>query len=73
MDTETEPCGEALPMDIDHAPASDGLFQGRFPADTPTTPPVIGVSHKQFCNEVKGRDLPGDGSGARGWQRQVIF
>ena len=63
VDTETEPCGEALPMDIDHAPASHGLFQGRFPADTPTTPPVIGVSHKQFCNEVKGRDLPGDGSG----------
>ena len=63
VDTETEPCGEELPMDIDHAPASDGLFQGRFPADTPTTPPVIGVSHKQFCDKVKGRDLPGDGSG----------
>ena len=63
VDTETEPCGEALPMDIDRAPASEGLFQGRFPADTPITPPVIGVSHQQFCNEVKGRDLPGDGSG----------
>ena len=50
-------------MDIDRAPASDGLFQGRFPADTPITPPVIGVSHQQFCNEVKGRDLPGGGSG----------
>ena len=63
VDTETEPCDKALPMDIDRVPASEGLSQGRFPADTPITPPVFGVSHQQFCNAVKGRELPGDGSG----------
>ena len=44
-DTETEPCAEESLMDIDNRPTTDGLIRGRFPADTPTTPPVIGVSH----------------------------
>ena len=62
-ETETEPCDKALPMEIDRVPASVGLSQGRFPADTPITPPVVGVSHQQFCDAVKGRKLPGDDSG----------
>ena len=64
-ETETEPRDKALPMEIDRVPASVGLPQGRFPADTPITPPVVGVSHQQFCDAVKGRKLPGDDS-ARG-------
>ncbi len=62
-ESETEPCGEELPMDIDEVPSSEGPFQGRFPADTPITPPIIGVSHKQFCDKVMDQALPGDGSG----------
>ena len=61
--TETEPCGEALPMDIDDGPPTEGPVHGRFPADTPTTPPVIGISHSQFCDKVMGQLLPGDGYG----------
>ena len=64
-ETETEPCDKALPKDLDNASASGGLSQGRFPATTPITPPVVGVSHRQFCDSVKGRKLPGDDSGRR--------
>ena len=57
----------------DDAPAFDGPIRGRFPADTPTTPPVIGVSHKQFCDKVKGRNLPGDGSGRESFDTFPTF
>ena len=72
-ETETEPCGEELPMEIDDVPAMDGPIQGRFPADTPTTPPVIGVSHRQFCDKVKGCNLPGDGSGRESFDTFPTF
>ena len=62
-DTETEPCDKPLPMDIDRKPGGEGHGLGCFPATTPTTPPVFGNSHQQFCSSVKGRDLPGDGGG----------
>ena len=72
-ETETEPCDKALPMELDHAPASVGLSQGRFPAGTPITPPVVGVSHQQFCESVKGRKLPGDDSGRRSFDTFPTF
>ena len=62
-ESETEPCGEELPMDIDEGPSSEAPLPGRFPADTPITPPVVGLSHKQFCDQVLNQSLPGDGSG----------
>ena len=36
---------------------------GRFPANTPITPPAIGLTHKQFCDKIMGEPLPGDGQG----------
>ena len=36
---------------------------GRFPVDTPITPPAIGLTHTQFCDKIKGKPLPGDGPG----------
>ena len=62
-ESETEACSEQLPMDIDDGPLRGRLPQGRFPADTPVTPPVVGYSHRQFCDKVLGEVLPGDGSG----------
>ena len=32
-------------------------------ANTPITPPVVGLNHKQFRQEVMGQLLPGDGHG----------
>ena len=71
-DTETEPCAEELPREIDNRPAGDSLIQGRFPADTPITP-VIGVSHRQFCDKVKGSILPGDGNGRESFDTFPTF
>ena len=71
--TETEPCAEELPQDMDMRPARDGLIQGRFPADTPITPPVIGVSHRQFCDKVNGSNLPGDGNGRESFDTFPTF
>ena len=33
------------------------------PADTPITPPAVGISRQQFCDETMGEVLPGDNSG----------
>ena len=61
-------------MDIDNVPAMDGPILGRFPADTPITPPVIGVSHRQFCDKVmKGCNLPGDGNGRESFDTFPTF
>ena len=62
-ESETEPCGEALPMEMDEVHSADAPIRGRFPADTPIAPPVVGLSHKQFCNKVMDQTLPGDGYG----------
>ena len=72
-ETETEPCDKALPKDLDNASASGGPSQWRFPAITPITPPVVGVSHRQFCDSVKGRKLPGDDSGRRSFDTRPTF
>ena len=72
-ETETEPCDKALPKDLDNASASGGPPQWRFPAITPITPPVVGVSHRQFCDSVKGRKLPGDDSGRRSFDTRPTF
>ena len=55
-DSETEPCGEQLPMELDDGLPPGGFPHGSFPADTPVTPPAIGI-------QVLGEVLPGDGSG----------
>ena len=51
-----EPCAEPLPMEIDEMSPGNSPCGGRFPADTPITPP-------QFCDKIKDKPLPGDGSG----------
>ena len=72
-ETETEPCDTALPKDLDDASTSGGPSKWRFPAITPITPPVVGVSHRQFCDSVKGRKLPGDDSGRRSFDARPTF
>ena len=62
-ESETEPCEEALPMELDEVQSGVAPFGGRFPANTPITPPVVGLSHRQFCDKVMGQTLPGDGHG----------
>ena len=51
--SETEPCDTALPEGLDDSYAPGGPPNWRFPAITPITPPVVGVSHRQFCESVK--------------------
>ena len=53
-ETDTEPCAEALPMEIDEMSAGSVPCGGRSPANTPITPPAIGLTHEE---------LPGDGHG----------
>ena len=60
---DMEPCAEPLPMEIDEMSPGNGPCGGRFPADTPITPPAIGLTHTQFCDKIKDKPLPGDGSG----------
>ena len=61
--TDMEPCAEALPMEIDEMSYGSAPCGGRFPANTPVTPPAIGLTHKQFCDKIMGEPLPGDGQG----------
>ena len=61
--TATEPCAEALPMEIDGMSHGSVPCGGRFPANTPIAPPAIGLTHKQFCEKIMGEPLPGDGQG----------
>ena len=61
--TDMEPCAEALPMEIDEMSYGSVPCGGRFPANTPITPPAIGLTHKQFCDKIMGEPLPGDGQG----------
>ena len=60
---DMEPCAETLPMEIDEMSPGNVPCGGCFPADTPITPPAIGLTHKQFCDKIKGVPLPGDGPG----------
>ena len=39
------------------------LGRMRFPAETPVTPPAIGLSHAQWCEKIMNKPLPGDGYG----------
>ena len=40
-----------------------GSYEVRFPAETPVTPPAIGLSHAQWCEKIMDKSLPGDGYG----------
>ena len=62
-ETDTEPCAEALPMDLDEVHSGSVPCRGRFPANTPITPPAIGLTHKQFSEKILGELVPGDGHG----------
>ena len=42
---DMEPCADPLPMEIDERPGVLGSYEVRFPAETPVTPPAIGLSH----------------------------
>ena len=72
-ETETEPCDTALPKGLDDAYAPGGPPNWRFPAITPITPPVVGVSHRQFCESVKGCKSPGDDSGRKSFDTCPTF
>ena len=60
---DMEPCADPLPMEIDERPVGHGSYEVRFPADTPVTPPAIGLSHAQWCEKIMDEPLPGDGQG----------
>ena len=61
---DMEPCADPLPMEIDERPGVLGSYdEVRFPAETPVTPPAIGLSHAQWCKKVMNESLPGDGFG----------
>ena len=60
---DMEPCADPLPMEIDERPGVLGSYEVRFPAETPVTPPAIGLSHAQWCDKVMNESLPGDGFG----------
>ena len=57
----------------DEGPSSEAPLPGRFPADTPITPPVVGLSHKQFCDQVLNQSLPGDGNGLESFDALPSF
>ncbi len=40
--------------------AEDG---NTLPASTPITPPAVGISHRQFCEDIIGKSLPGGNNG----------
>ena len=46
--TDMEPCAEALPMEIDEMSYGSVPCGGRFPANTPITPPAIGLTQECF-------------------------
>ena len=56
-------CADPLPMEIDERPGVLGSYEVRFPAETPVTPPAIGLSHAQWCEKIMNKSLPGDGYG----------
>ena len=60
---DMEPCADPLPMEIDERPGVFGSYEARFPAETPVTPPAIGLSHAQWCKKIMNESLPGDGFG----------
>ena len=60
---DMEPCADPLPMEIDERPGVLGSYEVRFPAETPVTPPAIGLSHAQWCEKIMNKSLPGDGYG----------
>ena len=60
---DMEPCADPLPMEIDEQPGGLGSYEVRFPAETPVTPPAIGLSHAQWCEKIMKQPLPGDGYG----------
>ena len=60
---DMEPCADPLPMEIDERPGVLGSYEVRFPAETPVTPPAIGLSHAQWCKKIMNESLPGDGFG----------
>ena len=60
---DMEPCADPLPMEIDERPGGLGSYEVRFPAETPVTPPAIGLSHAQWCEKIMNKPLPGDGYG----------
>ena len=72
-ETETEPCNTALPKGLDDTYVRGGPPNWRFPAITPITPPVVGISHRQFCESVKGCNLPGDDSGRKSFDTRPTF
>ena len=60
---DMDPCADPLPMEIDERPGVLGSYEVRFAAETPVTPPAIGLSHAQWCDKVMNESLPGDGFG----------
>ena len=58
---DVEPCAEPLPMEIDEMSPGYGPCGVQFPADTPITPPAMGLTHA--CDKIKDKPLPGDGPG----------
>ena len=60
---DMEPCTDPLPIEIDERPVGHGSDEVRFPADTPVTPPAIGLSHAQWCEKIIDELLPEDGQG----------
>ena len=60
---DMEPCADPLPMEIDERPGVLGSYEVRFPAETPVTPPAIGLSHALWCKKIMNESLPGDGFG----------
>ncbi len=61
--SDTEPCAETLPMEIDDVTNGSVPIAGHLPANTPIAPPAIGLTHKQFCDKIMGATLPGDDEG----------
>ena len=45
-------------MELDEVHAGSVPCGGRFPANTPITPPAIGLTHKQFREKIMGELLP---------------
>ena len=50
-------------MELDEVQSGGAPGGRRFPANTPITPPAVGLSHRQFRDQVMGQTLPGDGHG----------
>ncbi len=48
-ESETEPCEEALPMELDEVQSGGTPGGGRFPANTPITPLLLGSATGSFA------------------------